>query len=129
MPDLRTKQLVFGIAGNGESCSIAVGARFKCMVCGKRFTALEAMIEFMGEDCCPSCILAGPQGMAARMRKEADRARAKGAWYADEFIRIAAKLDKAKSFAGVEGGTLAVKIAEAYREIQARPTRGRKAVA
>jgi hypothetical protein len=77
---------------------------------------LEITVEFMECDVCPDCILSGPKEMARRIRKSLPKEREE--WTIPLLTRIAKRLEKAESILDIEGGIFALKISEAYRDVQ-----------
>jgi hypothetical protein len=117
----------FGICGNGTFTDLTRGLKEECVCCGKKFKTLEIVVELFEFDVvCPDCILSGPKEMAQRIRNEripiAIQAMEKDAingWVVSYLTRIAKLLEGKESIADFPDGIFAVKIAEAYREIQA----------
>ncbi len=118
---------IFGICGTGTFTIIEPGLKQECVCCGKNFKTWEIVVELFEYDVvCPECILAGPKEMARRIRTdripiaiEAIEKDEINAWHPPYLMRIAKILEEKESIADFSGGIFAVKIAEAYREIQA----------
>ncbi len=113
-----------------------------CDLCGKEFDDHGVLMSLMGggicgDHICGACIGSGPKGLAKIARVRATVVRemlpepdddsdlytedAKGKF------ALAKILDGMEDFMPIQGGIVAVKIAEAYRELEGHPKRGRKA--
>ena len=108
----------FNISGNGSWANITPGMRMGCVCCGAKFKALEIAVEFMEHDVCPDCILSGPQEMARRIHEEITKTRKGWEWTIPLLTRIAKQLEKAESILDIKGGIFALKISEAYLDVQ-----------
>ena len=116
-----------GICGNGNFTDHIPGKE-ECLCCGKKFMCGEIAIELFEYDIvCPDCILSGPEKMAQHIRdkgipiqiKKAEKEDTTAAWHIAYLTQIANTLEGKKSITDFPRGIFAVKIAEAYREIQA----------
>lgn len=82
---------------------------------------------------CADCLLSSPAELAAKIRTRAGEilrkpnTRRKQRIEAEGMIEFAGELEKVGSLKDLPGGIMAVKIGEAYREIDGPSTRGRKA--
>jgi hypothetical protein len=83
---------------------------------------------------CADCILSSPADLAGKIRAKAEKilrkpsTRRKQRVEAEGMIEFAGELEKVGDLRELDGGIMAVKIGEAYREIEKpRPHRDRKA--
>ena len=113
----------FNISGNGAWADVTPGMGMECVCCDARFKALEIAVEFMEHDVCPDCIISGPKEMAKRIHERITKTRKGKEWTVPLLTRIAKRLEKAESILDIEGGIFALKISEAYRDIQGTPKR------
>lgn len=94
--------------------------------------AMDGVSYFLGL-LCADCLLSSPAELAAKIRTKAEKillkpnTRRKQRNEAEGMIEFAGELEKVGSLKDLPGGIMAVKIGEAYREIDGRPGRGRKA--
>jgi hypothetical protein len=113
-----------------------------CGLCGEEFDDHGVLMSLMGggfcgDHICGACIGSGPKGLAKIARGRAEVVRemrpepdddpdlyiedAKGK------LALAEILDGMEDFTPIRRGIMAVRIGEAYREIEEHPKRGRKA--
>jgi hypothetical protein len=82
---------------------------------------------------CADCLLSSPAELAAKIRTKAEKilrkpnTRRKQRNEAEGMIEFAGELEKVGSLKDLPGGIMAVKIGEAYREIDGHPKGDRKA--
>ncbi len=82
---------------------------------------------------CADCLLSSPAELAAKIRTKAEKilrkptTRRKQRIEAEGMIEFAGELEKVGDLRDLPGGIMAVKIGEAYREIDGHPRRGSKA--
>ncbi len=81
----------------------------RCDVCENRYTPERIQINLFpgGWEVCPSCLLKGLKAVADVLRKKKSNR---------DFLRL---LDTVGDFREIPGGIMAVRIAEAHREIKA----------
>lgn len=111
-------RLEFAVFGSGGITNPKPGSSAKCAFCGEGFRFLEVAIEFLENEVCPTCVLAGPKEMARRIREHSSECTDE--WEFKMLQRWAVRLEKKESIADIRGGIFAVKIAEAYREVSNR---------
>lgn len=141
----RDMQFFFG-GGNGATTG-PEPRRWTCGICGRGFNdhgldvVLEGVTYLMGAwvgDICGECLISSPKRLAERIRKWAPILREKrprrgndedmNIKWADGLLRVATLFDTLDSLDAITGGTLARKIGEGYKDIEApRPQRTRKA--
>jgi hypothetical protein len=89
---------------------------------GKRY-AMNGVFYFLG-NLCADCLLSPPAELAAKIRTLAGEIlrepniRRKQRVEAERMIEFAGELEKVDSIRDLPGGIMAIKIAEAYREIE-----------
>jgi hypothetical protein len=133
-----------GILGNGKNGI--------CNACGRRYKHHDVPVPFSGwrgeehgeeyaQDgvsyfygpLCGDCLLSSPAELAGKIRAKAEQilrkpnTRRKQRVEAEGMIEFAGELEKVGDLRDLPGGIMAVKIGEAYREIEGHPGRGRKA--
>lgn len=138
----RLKDVTFYF-GAPRGCSYShESGRHTCSLCGKKFLD-HGLAVFLDEmyfhfELCGDCLTADPKRVAEKARKYApilrktrprrgDDADMNTRW-ADDLLLVADLFDTLDSLDAILGGTLARKIGEGYREMEApRPQRTRKA--
>jgi hypothetical protein len=133
-----------GILGNGENGI--------CEVCKRRYKHHDIPVPFVGwrgaeygekyaeegvfyfhGPLCADCLLSSPAELAGKIRTRAgeilrkSNTRGKQRIEAEGMIEFSGELEKVGSLKDLPGGIMAVKIGEAYREIDGHPRRGWKA--
>jgi hypothetical protein len=146
------KKLTMDISFDFEGIVLGNGNNGICNVCGRRYRHHGIPVPFSGwrgakygpvfaQDgvhygegfLCADCILSSPVELAGKIRTRAGavlrkpNTRRKQRVEAEGMIELAGELEKVGSLKDLPGGIMAVKIGEAYREIEGHPRRTRKA--
>ncbi len=105
---------------SADSLAMDSEGRFWCQFCHQDFVVPEIDVMIRGLSVCPSCIQSGPLGLAAEAERTAgDRARiarfepnpVDAPDVVKEYLLIAKRLRRIKSFDDIPGGAVAVAIA------------------
>jgi hypothetical protein len=141
-----TLDLEFFYAGGSAGSNCGIPSRHTCGICGARFYDFSLPVNLEGEttegpwvgDLCGECLTSSPKRLAELARERAPILRVKrprsgddadtNVQWADDLLRAADMLESLGRIDDLPGGTLARKIGEGYREMEAsRPQRTRKA--